>query len=432
MAWIAPISTATTTPINLGTADNLFIAGQVAYTVDSVFSSFSGTGSGQRVVILGTLAGNFGGALGAVATTGNLLEVGAGGRLQAFTGGAFALFGSGKIVNQGTISSFGSNGIELASDAGFSAEVVNSGLIEGAGNGIVSIGDGLVVVSNSGTIQGDDTAFRDYFGSQDLITNTGLMVGDILLGVGNDVLDGRLGRFEGGSIRGGIGNDRITTGAGSQTISGGTGNDTLTGGAGADTLLGDDGFDHVSYAQATSRVVVNLASGGTVGDAAGDRYEDAVLGGGPMEGVIGSAHNDSLTGNAIGNRILGGNGNDTLDGKAGNDTVLGGAGQDTFVFSTALSTANNRDRLSDYVVADDQIQLDDAVFAMAGPLGALAAGAFAANATGTAADADDRIIYNTATGILIYDSNGDAAGGVVQFAVLSAGLALTASEFSII
>ena len=52
---------------------------------------------------------------------------------------------------------------------------------------------------------------------------------------------------------------------------------------------------------------------------------------------------------------------------------------------------------------------------------------------GTAAgDADDRIIYNSATGALSYDSNGNAVGGVTQIAQLDAGTVLTVSDFAVI
>jgi Ca2+-binding RTX toxin-like protein len=46
-------------------------------------------------------------------------------------------------------------------------------------------------------------------------------------------------------------------------------------------------------------------------------------------------------------------GNDTLIGGAGNDTLAGGGGKDVFVFSAA----NGKDRITDFVVADDKIQL---------------------------------------------------------------------------
>ena len=65
--------------------------------------------------------------------------------------------------------------------------------------------------------------------------------------------------------------------------------------------------------------------------------------------------------------------------------------------------------------------------------GTLSPGAFASNASGLAGDASDRIIYETDTGKLFYDSNGSQGGGtMVQFARLAAGLLLTHADFAII
>ena len=64
------------------------------------------------------------------------------------------------------------------------------------------------------------------------------------------------------------------------------------------------------------------------------------------------------------------------------------------------------------------------------PPGTLAAAAFHIGAA--AADASDRIIYNPASGALIYDANGTGVGGAVQFATLSLGLALTNADFVVI
>jgi serralysin len=62
----------------------------------------------------------------------------------------------------------------------------------------------------------------------------------------------------------------------------------------------------------------------------------------------------------------------------------------------------------------------------------LTAAQFRANASGTAQDASDRIIYETDTGRLVYDNNGSNAGGAVQFATLDAGLAVTNADFLIV
>ena len=49
-----------------------------------------------------------------------------------------------------------------------------------------------------------------------------------------------------------------------------------------------------------------------------------------------------------------------------------------------------------------------------------------------ALDADDRIIYNSATGNIFYDANGSAAGGAAHFATVSPGTALTNADFLIV
>ena len=86
---------------------------------------------------------------------------------------------------------------------------------------------------------------------------------------------------------------------------------------------------------------------------------------------------------------------------------------------------------ADFSVADT-IRLSSTIFNTIVGTGTLTAAQFVANASGTAQDANDRIIYETDTGKLFFDSNGSAAGGAKQFAQLSSGLALAANDFSIV
>ena len=146
---------------------------------------------------------------------------------------------------------------------------------------------------------------------------------------------------------------------------------------------------------------------------------------------IGTRFADKLYGGNHSNQLFGGAGNDLLDGGLGADRLSGGAGRDTFLFDSKLG-GGNVDRITDFVVADDTIRLENAVFAKILGTGTLTAGQFVANESGHAQDANDRVIYETDTGKLFYDRNGSADGGAVQFATLSPHLAITHSDFFVI
>lgn len=257
-------------------------------------------------------------------------------------------------------------------------------------------------------------------------SNTGDAAGDTYVSIenlsGSAFNDTLTGNNSVNSIVGGNGNDIIFGLGGNDSLFGNDGNDILIGGAGADVLSGGNGSDRASYHTATAGVIASLTTpASNTGDAAGDTYSS-------IENLTGSAFNDTLTGNSGGNSLIGGNGNDTLNGRAGNDTMAGGSGNDVFVFDTALG-ATNIDTITDFSFVNDTIRLDNAVFNAIVGVGFLSAAQFVANTSGTASDSSDRIIYETDTGKLFYDSNGNAAGGSVQFATLSAGLGITNADF---
>jgi Ca2+-binding RTX toxin-like protein len=129
--------------------------------------------------------------------------------------------------------------------------------------------------------------------------------------------------------------------------------------------------------------------------------------------------------------LMGGAGSDLLDGGLAADRLTGGAGEDSFRFSTALG-GGNVDRITDFNVAQDTILLDNLIFAALGANGALALGAFFKSAAGVAQDADDRIIYDTDNGSLLYDADGTGQTAAIQFAQLGTNLALSALDFIVI
>ncbi|MFN0001091.1 MAG: hypothetical protein ACKVP1_19580, partial [Burkholderiaceae bacterium] len=96
--------------------------------------------------------------------------------------------------------------------------------------------------------------------------------------------------------------------------------------------------------------------------------------------------------------------------------------------------SNNRDTLSDFVPATDKLQFSKAIFSGLGKVaGPVPSGWFyAAAAAVKGHDADDRIIYNTATGALYYDADGSGSGAAVQVALLTGQPALLLSDLLII
>jgi Ca2+-binding RTX toxin-like protein len=214
------------------------------------------------------------------------------------------------------------------------------------------------------------------------------------------------------------------------TLLGNNGANFLDGGAGTDILAGYGGND-VYAVDNVADLVFEDNGGGNDSVYASVSY---TLGAGQSVELLAARDNSAtvalnFTGNEIANTILGNNGANILDGKGGNDVLVGYGGADIFAFTTAPG-AGNVDTILDFTHGTDKIGLDDAVFTAIGGLGALNASAFVTG--GAALDANDRIIYNATTGQLFYDADGNGAGAAVQFAMLSPGLSLTASDFQVI
>ena len=103
------------------------------------------------------------------------------------------------------------------------------------------------------------------------------------------------------------------------------------------------------------------------------------------------------------------------------------------MFDTLLGAANV-DTIADFTHSRDKLSLDRTVFAQLADGAVLTDAQFYAAADATAAlDADDRIIYNTTTGALYYDADGNGVvASAVQFAVLTTLPTLTAGDFVIV
>jgi len=253
---------------------------------------------------------------------------------------------------------------------------------------------------------GDDTVVAEVsWGLADGLENLILMTGTASLSATGNAGDNNIAGNDGdNAITGRAGNDFMLGLGGNDTFnmtSGGTasyGNDTIDGGA---------GFDQLNFASALSAVTADLAAGNASGGGQAGAGTVAFVN---IERLVGGSFNDRLSGSTANDRLDGGAGNDTLAGGAGVDTLWGGSGADTFVFRET-GTAN-ADRINDFASGSDRIVLDASAMTVLGASGNFAAddARFVANSTGTAQDANDRVIFNTTTKQLFYDADGSDAG----------------------
>lgn len=227
-------------------------------------------------------------------------------------------------------------------------------------------------------------------------------------------------------------------------LTGNDANNTLNGGAGADTLIGGGGNDTYTVDNINDVVTESVAQG--VADlvnssvtyslsdnvenltltitaainATGNTGDNTLTGNGAINTLLGNDGIDTLLGLAGNDIIDGGNGNDIIRGGAGNDTLTGGADADTFWFDTTANATTNKDNITDFATGIDKLQFSVSVLTALGANGQFIVNdsRFWSSTTGVAHDTDDRLIYNTVTGALSYDSNGNVAGGAVIIEVL--------------
>ncbi|WP_297324108.1 calcium-binding protein [Nitrosomonas sp.] len=282
------------------------------------------------------------------------------------------------------------------------------------------------------------------------------------------------------------GNDIISGFLGTDILLGFNGNDTLDGGAGADNMNGGDqndtyfvddlgdiaaesfndalgGVDTVNssvthtlgfgieHLNLTGAAVINGTGNGNSNNITGNSAANTVRGLGGNDTLAGLGGNDQLFGGSGNDTLIGDDGNDILRGEAGNDILRGGNGDDIlagglgndtlfaglgatdhYLFDTTLNSATNVDTISGFFAPVDTIRLDNDIFTSFGLPGAIAAGNFRAGPGVVAADANDFLLYNTTTGALSYDANGNGAGAAIQFASLSGVPPLSAADFLIV
>jgi Ca2+-binding RTX toxin-like protein len=227
-----------------------------------------------------------------------------------------------------------------------------------------------------------------------------------------------------------IGNEfqQVLTGnIGNDTLNGGGGNDLLISGAGTNMLIGGAGSDFY-YAQGLNDVLTEAAGGGF----------DVVLAGGNLTLAAGSeveviavntTNGVTIVGSNTNQTIQGAGGNDRFVGGLGNDTLTGSGGADTFVL---FNTFADRDFITDFASGTDKLEISAALFGGGLSAGVLSGAQFFSGAGAVSATtAAQRFIYNSSTGNLLFDADGNGAGAAVLFANLSSIPTLTAADFLI-
>ena len=250
--------------------------------------------------------------------------------------------------------------------------------------------------------------------------------------------------------------DMLTGAAGKDILTGGAGTDAMDGGHDSDLYIislvaehsaaevadtGTFGSDELRFTSTTASTLVlfagdtglelvtigtgTAASADTTGTKALNVNAAAVLNGLTLIGnaganaLSGTDYNDSIVGGAGKDVISGGAGADYIYGGLGSDTLTGGDGQDYFVFDTAPNASSNKDLITDFMPGVDKIALSKSIFQALSLTDGFNAADFISSSTAVKGnDASDRLAYNTKTGALYYDADGNGATAAVQIAVI--------------
>lgn len=202
-----------------GSDDSFIIEGEIsAAGIGMNFTPLTGDSLSDELVVIGK--------------TGSVTGAGTG-------YGAIAMGATHSIVeNSGSVwgDTYGVyfNGV---TDDGKVSRIDNFGSMTSQGYGIDALGAEELIVRNSGTISGPNGSFFEASGGAiDRVINTGEMLGNVVLGGGNDYYDGRKGDVD-GTVFGGDGNDVLYGGAEDNIIEGDAGKNTLMGGQGNDSFV---------------------------------------------------------------------------------------------------------------------------------------------------------------------------------------------------
>jgi Ca2+-binding RTX toxin-like protein len=139
----------------------------------------------------------------------------------------------------------------------------------------------------------------------------------------------------------------------------------------------------------------------------GKNKDERIDGKGDDDNIWGKDGDDTLAGHGGDDVIKGGADNDKINGGSGADELWGNGGKDSFKFNSLNS--EDADTIKDFQVGKDKIALDPIVLTQ------LASGFSEDNLvfSNAAVDSDDYVLYDTSTGELWFDADGNGSGDPV-------------------
>ncbi|MCB1446300.1 MAG: calcium-binding protein [Rhizobiaceae bacterium] len=254
----------------------------------------------------------------------------------------FAGSGGGRLVNHGSIASAGGIGANFVQPG---AKVYNDGEITGM-YGISAVGKGTIVNDEHGAIIGTYGILASSTGGQSFkIVNHGTIIAPetqfaIVAGDGNDriISDGRM-----------VGN--VVLGSGNDVLN-------LLHGSAKGDFFGNTGDDTLITDKASHKLIENAGEGidtvkSTVDYKLSPEVERLILLGGKDIDGTGNATANTLRGNSGDNILKGLAGADELFGNKGNDKLYGGGDGDIFHFSSG----DGKDKVMDLAIGVDDVDL---------------------------------------------------------------------------
>ena len=417
------------TRVNLGIGDDSIIAGETADNITGGDGIDTVAYSGSALAVAVDL--NSGAGLGGDAQDDVYITI------ENATGSAFADIiggngGANLLVGGGGDDQIFGRGDNDTLDGGSGADRTGGGL----GNDTHLVDNAAdLVIEKVGEGTGDSVvASVSYALTKDMNVETlAAAAGTAAIALtGNALANLLLGNGGANLLNGGGGADEMRGGRGHDLYIVANPGDTAVEGPGAGVDMVRSSIDFVLGANVENLVL----TGADAIDGDGNSRANILSGNNAANVLRGFEGNDSIDGGRGADELRGGPGKDTIAGGfgadrifggQGSDSLSGGGGADAFSFDGDLG-ASNVDAILDFSVADDTILLNLAIFSELAAEGVLAPSAFRAGTA--AADADDRILYDTATGRIFYDADGTGDQAAILFATVTPGTTLTSADFA--